>query len=78
MNASHEIKKLVNKLSTDPTISSGQAKYEAIVKRKSYEHDCFLQCVLLRLETHRGGSTVQNVQTSADTNFTKMLSHVLE
>jgi len=58
------MKKLVDKLSKDPAENSNQKKYEAILKRKCYENDCFLQCVLLRLETHRGGSTVESVQNS--------------
>ena len=77
MNASQEIKKLVDKLSTDPAATSGQAKYEAILKRKSYENDCFLQCVILRLETRRGEGIMQSAQQTAEVDFRLMLSHIL-
>ena len=77
MNASPEIKKLVDKLSIDPAVTSGQQKYEAILKRKCYENDCFLQCVILRLETHRGESTVKHALQTADVNFKLMLPHVM-
>ena len=75
MQASPEIKRLVETLSTSPAETSAQEKYQAILARKRYENDCFLQCVLLRLETHRGGDTVQSVQKAADANFERMLSH---
>ena len=75
MQASPEIKRLVETLSTDPAETSAQEKYQAILARKLYENDCFLQCVLLRRETHRGGSTVQSAQNTADANFERMLSH---
>ena len=76
MNASPEIKQLVDSLSDDATATTAQLKYLSILKRKRYEHDCFMQCVVLRLETRRGAQTLHSVQASADKNFEKMLSHL--
>ena len=78
--ASPEIKKLMDKLAPNNTHPPNmQAKYEAILQRKSYDHHCFMECVRLRLEANRGMQSQQDVagsvQTDADLTFTHMLTH---
>jgi len=77
MNPSPEIKKLIEKLGPKKGVLTSQGKYEAILKRKSYDHQCFLECVRLRLDPSRGVGTTQSVQTESDCLFTQMLSHTL-
>jgi hypothetical protein len=77
MNPSPEIKKLIEKLGPKKGALTSQDKYEAILKRKSYDHHCFLECVRLRLDPSRGMETTQCVQTASSDLFTQMLSHTL-
>lgn len=77
MNPSPEIKRLIEKLGPKKGALSSQEKYEAILKRKSYDHHCFLECVRLRLDPSRGIETSQSVQAASDDLFTQMLSHTL-
>ena len=77
MNPSPEIKKLIEKLGPKKVTLSSQDKYEAILRRKAYDHHCFLECVRLRLDPSRGVQTTQSVQAAADASFTQMLSHAL-
>jgi hypothetical protein len=72
---SPEIKRLVEKLAPADVTGTIQAKYEAILQRKSYDHHCFMECVRLRLEPQRGMQTTCNVQNTADNVFTHMLTH---
>ena len=74
---SPEIKKLVSKITPAHATATAQEKYDAILKRKCYDHHCFLECVLLRMDTHRGAETTSKIQQEADTTFTYMLSHAL-
>jgi hypothetical protein len=75
MNPSPEIKRLVDKLSPLTGPSTNQAKYEAILQRKKYDHHCFLECVRLRLDRDRGVHAVCSVQENAYNTFAHMLSH---
>jgi hypothetical protein len=75
-NPSPEIKQLIEKLNPRKDCPTSQGKYEAILKRKSYDHHCFLECVLLRLDASRGADTVYTVQSKAVEDFTEMLTHV--
>jgi hypothetical protein len=75
MDTSIEIKRLVNKISPLPEGSTNQAKYQAILERKSYDHYCFLECVRLRLSPVLEEDAVSSVQVRADTAFSYMLSH---
>jgi hypothetical protein len=75
MDTSPEIKRLVDKLSPLTGPSTNQAKYEAILQRKSYDHHCFLECVRLRLDRDRGVHAVCSVQENAYNTFAHMLSH---
>ena len=77
MNPSPEIKKLIEKLGPKKVSLSSQDKYEAILRRKAYDHHCFLECVRLRLDPSRGAETTQGVQAASDASFTEMLSHAL-
>jgi hypothetical protein len=77
MNPSPEIKKLIDKLAPKQGVVTSQDKYEAILKRKAYDHHCFLECVRLRLDTTRGAETTPSVQAASDALFTQMLSHTL-
>ena len=77
LKASPEIKKLIDKLTPEPTVSTAQAKYENILKRKCYNHHCFLECVLLRLDSWRSPQTQCGVQKLADETFIHMLEHVM-
>ena len=77
MNPSPEIKKLIEKLGPKKVTLSSQDKYEAILRRKAYDHHCFLECVRLRLDPSRGAETTQGVQAASDASFTEMLSHAL-
>jgi hypothetical protein len=74
---SPEIKKIIEKMTVSKTTTTAQDKYEAILQRKCYDHHCFMECVRLRLDTHRGTQTSSNVQEEADTTFTHMLTHGL-
>lgn len=74
---SPEIKKLIDKLTPEPATSPAQLKYESILKRKCYDHHCFLECVLLRLDSRRGPQTLPGVQKLADETFTHMLEHAM-
>jgi hypothetical protein len=75
--ASPEIKVLIDKLTTAKSTDSYQSKYEAILARKSYDHQCFLECVLLRLDRTRSVDIQCGVQNEADRTFTHMLEHGL-
>jgi hypothetical protein len=77
MNPSPEIKKLIDKLGPKKGVLTSQDKYEAILLRKSYDHQCFLECIRLRLDPSRGVEQTQSVQTAADSLFTQMLSHTI-
>jgi hypothetical protein len=77
MSPSPEIKKLIDKMGPKKGALTLQDKYEAILKRKSYDHQCFLECVRLRLDPVRGVVTTQNVQAESDRLFTEMLAHTL-
>jgi hypothetical protein len=77
MDTSPEIKSLIHQMYPKQDASSAQSKYEAILQRKRYDHHCFIECVRLRLETHRGADTEYSVETKADLAFTHMLSHTL-
>jgi hypothetical protein len=74
---SPEIKQLVEKMTPDASVATSQKKFDDIVKRKKYDHHCFLECVLLRLDTRRSTEAPSLVQTKADTAFTHMLTHAL-
>jgi hypothetical protein len=75
--ASPEIKVLIDKLNKDKNADTSQSKYEAILARKCYDHHCFLECVTLRLESHRGVQESCSVQKEADKNFIHMLKHAI-
>jgi len=77
MDTSPEIKSLIHKMDPKQDTSSAQNKYEAILERKRYDHHCFIECVRLRLDPHRGVGAVCSVQTKADLAFTHMLTHTL-
>ena len=77
MNPSPEIKNLIDKIGVTKGAATSQDKYEAILKRKCYDHNCFLECVCLRLDPRRGAEATGGVQTKADDLFTQMLSHTL-
>ena len=72
---SPEIKKLIEKITPLQKTSTAQEKYKAILERKCYDHHCFLECVQLRLDTHRGTQNVSTVQQYADDAFIHMLEH---
>ena len=74
---SPEIKKLIEKMTPAPKTATAQDKYQAILERKSYDHHCFLECVLLRLDTRRGTQTPSKVRKEADQTFVHMLEHAL-
>jgi len=74
---SPEIKQLVEKMAPDANVGTAQQKFDDILKRKKYDHHCFLECVLLRLDTRRSTETPSMVQKKADTAFTHMLTHAL-
>ena len=73
--ASPEVKKLIDKLAPDDSPMSSQGKYEAIIRRKLYDHHCFLECVRMRLDSHRGTHATCATQEDADKTFTHMLLH---
>jgi hypothetical protein len=76
MDTSPEIKRLVTKLTPLPSgTGTNQAKYEAILERKRYDHYCFMECVRLRLDPKRGADIVSSVQCTADKTFAHMLEH---
>jgi len=74
---SPEIKKMVKNMTPLMTNATSQQKYEAVIERKRYDHNCFLECVLMRLDIHRGTQTSSHVQEQADKTFTHMLQHAL-
>jgi hypothetical protein len=74
---SPEIKKLIEKMTPATKTATAQDKYQSILARKSYDHHCFLECVLLRLDTRRGTQTPSKVQKEADQTFIHMLTHAL-
>ena len=77
MKTSPEVKKIIEKLTpSDETTTTAQNKYQAILKRKAYDHHCFLEAVSLRLDTFRGTQNASRVQQQADKTFVKMLEHV--
>jgi hypothetical protein len=73
--ASPEIRRLIDKINPDPSASTSQAKYEAIMKRKKYDLHCFLEAICLRLDSSRGQIVQNNVQEQADQTFQDMLRH---
>jgi hypothetical protein len=75
MDTSPEIKSLIHKMSPKQDAGSAQSKYEAILERKRYDHHCFIECVRMRLETHRGMDAECSVESNADLAFAHMLSH---
>jgi hypothetical protein len=74
---SPEIKQLIEKMTPMTSNTTAQEKYELILLRKRYEHNCFLECVLLRLDTHRGTQVASKVHEEADNTFIHMLTHAL-
>ena len=76
MKTSPEVKKIIEKLTPSDATTTAQNKYQAILKRKAYDHHCFLECVARRLDTYRGTQTASRVQQNADKTFIKMLEHV--
>ena len=64
-------------MAPEMSTSTAQEKYESILARQRYEHHCFMECVLLRIDPHRGTQTQSNVQNDADMTFTHMLTHAL-
>ena len=74
---SPEIKQLIEKMTPATSTATAQEKYELILLRKRYEHNCFLECVLLRLDTHRGTQVASKVHEDADKTFIHMLTHAL-
>jgi len=77
MDTSPEIKNLIHQMSPKQDAGSAQSKYEAILERKRYDHHCFIECVCMRLETHRGADAQCSVETKADLAFAHMLAHTL-
>jgi hypothetical protein len=75
MKTSPEIKNMIDKLTPSKATATAQEKYQAILKRKCYDHHCFLECVSLRLDTYRGTQTSSQVQEHADRTFVHMLEH---
>jgi hypothetical protein len=74
--SSPEIKKLIEKLAPKKNTGSAQNKYEQILERKKYDLHCFMECVLLRLDSDRGTQNRSNVQEAADKTFIQMLEHI--
>lgn len=75
MQASPEIKNLIDKLAPKKGVMTSQEKYEAVLHRKSYDHHCFIECAMLRLQHGRAVEAVSEVQKKADICFTHMLTH---
>jgi hypothetical protein len=75
--ASPEIRKLIDKLAPANACTTNQGKYESIIRRKRYEHHCFLSCVVLRLDSHRGAHVACDVQELADTTYLQMFQHTM-
>jgi hypothetical protein len=75
--ASPEIKLLIDKIANTNNNDSAQVKYEAILSRKRYDHQCFLECVLLRLDISRGSHEQCEIQKEADQTFAHMLTHIV-
>jgi hypothetical protein len=75
--ASPEIRVLIDKLTDTKNVNTSQSKYEAILARKCYDHHCFLECVMLRLDSHRGVQETCSVQKEADKTFIHMLEHAI-
>ena len=76
MKTSPEVKQIIEKLTPSDVTETAQNKYQAILKRKAYDHHCFLEAVSLRLDTFRGTQNASRVQQQADKTFVKMLEHV--
>ena len=76
MKTSPEVKQIIEKLTPSAVTDTAQNKYQAILKRKAYDHHCFLEAVSLRLDTFRGTQNASRVQQQADKTFVKMLEHV--
>jgi hypothetical protein len=74
-NASPEIKLLIDKITNTKNTDSSQVKYEALLARKRYDHQCFLECVLLRLDQSRGVQMESETQKESNRIFTHMLTH---
>jgi len=75
MQASPEIKKLIDTLNPKKGVMTSQEKYEAVLRRKSYDHHCFIECAMLRLQHNRAVEPESEIQKKADTCFTHMLTH---
>jgi hypothetical protein len=73
--ASPEIKRLIETVNTDKSATTAQQKFDAILQRKRYDLDSFLNCILLRLESSRGQIVECDVQKEADATFQSMLQH---
>ena len=66
MKTSPEVKQIIEKLTPSDVTETAQNKYQAILKRKAYDHHCFLEAVSLRLDTFRGTQNASRVQQQAD------------